>query len=102
MSESSLTLGANTRAFTIGARPPTALLLAAPRSRHQPPAHATARARPAATTHTRPATPITPSAAPRGARRANRRAVPKTVTTTYHAPRTANKSRPAYNPAPKA
>src|SRR2546426_337892 len=45
----------------------TALLLPAPRSLLQLPAHVAPRSRPAAIPHTRPATPITPSAVPRGA-----------------------------------
>src|SRR5437667_8396135 len=79
-----------------------ALLPPAPRSLLQLPAHVASRSRPAAIPHRRPATPITPRAAPRGARCASRRAVPKTGTTTYHAPRNTNKSRPADNPTPNA
>src|SRR5439155_1300968 len=60
------------------------------------------RSRPAAAPHSAPATPMIPTAAPSGARRASQRAVTSTGATAYSAPRTANKSRPANSPAPNA
>src|SRR3989440_7400436 len=84
---------------TIAARAPRP---PSPVSRPHLPAQVASRSRPAAAPQSVPATPMTPTAAPSGARRASHRAAPSTGATAYSAPRTANRSRPAARPTPNA
>src|SRR5881396_2513496 len=91
--------GAGFSSCTIAARLP-----APGASRSHLPTQAAARSRSAAPPHRRPATSITPVAAPSGARRSTSRAPASTGNPTPHTPtpHAAKKERPTHRPAPNA